>query len=68
MTSFPVYFTNLRCDGCGKVIKVMGETAPRARQLASAAGWRAGREPRGKGRHLFDACRDCELPEGYTEL
>ncbi len=66
MTSFQVFYVNLRCDGCGKVVKVMGETAAVARELASAAGWQSGRQPRGRSRPIFDACRDCELPEGYA--
>lgn len=66
MASFPVYFVNLRCNGCGTVIKVMGGTAAHARDLAAVAGWRAGHKRAGRGRFVFDACRNCDLPEGYT--
>lgn len=66
MTSFVVHFTNLRCDGCGREIKVMGGTAAGARELAALAGWTSGRKVIGRGKRLHDACRDCELPEGYT--
>ncbi len=66
MASFPVYFTNLRCDGCGKVIKIMGDTAAHARRLAALAGWRSGLRRQGRGRSVYDACQDCDLPEGYA--
>lgn len=66
MASFPVYHVNLRCNGCGKVIKVMGDTAGHARQLAAVAGWKAGRKTVRRGRFIFDACRDCRLPEDYA--
>lgn len=66
MTSFAVYFTNLRCDRCGKEIKIMGDTAAHARELAAIAGWKSGRKVTGRGKRVSDACPDCELPEGYT--
>lgn len=66
MASFPVYYVNLRCNGCGTVIKTMGDAAAQARELAALAGWRTGRKRIGHGRFVFDACRDCDLPEDYT--
>lgn len=66
MASFPVYHVNLRCDGCQEVIRVMGETAALARKRAAASGWTSGRQHAGLGKRTFDACQNCELPEGYT--
>lgn len=66
MASFPVYFVNLRCNGCQKIIKVLGDTVAQARDLAAAAGWTSGRQHAGLGKRIFDACQNCELPEGYT--
>ena len=66
MASVPVYHVNLRCNGCQKIIRVLGDTAAQARELAAAAGWTSGRQHVGRGKRTFDACRDCELPEGYT--
>lgn len=65
MASFPVHLVNLRCDGCGREIRTLEETAAKARDLAAVAGWTSGRKVIGMGRRVFDACRDCDLPEGY---
>ena len=68
MSSFNVIHVSLRCNGCGKVIQVMGDTAAHARELAAVAGWRAGRQRQGRSRPIFDACPGCDVPEGYDSL
>lgn len=65
MASVPAWHVNLRCDGCGRIIKVLGDNAAHARELAAFAGWTSGRKAVRRGRFIFDACQDCKLPEGY---